>query len=118
MAIRPQATMEPITLVPSSRALSPEPQVKPLMLMEGMEPASWLVTPRATPLQPLTSSARSCQPYGYMPRWYLTAWHGDERLQHAQKQLLLLMMMKAQYAQWLLTLRVHPQHQVGKVLEL
>ena len=69
MAISPQATMEPITLVPSSRALSPEPQVKPLMLMEGMEPASWLVTPRATPLQPLTSSARSCQPCGNLSSW-------------------------------------------------
>ena len=75
MAIRPHATMEPITFVPSSSALSPEPQVKPLMLMEGMEPASWLVMPRATPLQPLTSSARLCQPCGSEPQRNLLPWH-------------------------------------------
>ena len=50
-AMRPHATMEPITLVPSSRALSPSPNIKPLMLMEGIELDSWLVTPSATPLQ-------------------------------------------------------------------
>lgn len=50
IAIRPHAMMDPITLVPSSRALSPVPHLKPLMLIELIEPDSWLVMPNATPL--------------------------------------------------------------------
>lgn len=50
MNMSAHAMIDPITLVPSSSAFAPLPNLKPLILMLVIVEDSWLVTPRPTPL--------------------------------------------------------------------